>query len=109
MEDRLGFVVEDLLHGNAPVVVRSAKFAVDEGIVKTSGCGLGRRGCIENSRRTRPIDGAKTHRTGLASGKELAVIELEGFKALAGFTNGDDFCVSGGIVRGGDAVCTSGN
>src|SRR5689334_23125630 len=85
------------------------EFAVDEGVVEARGGGVGGSGGVENFGWARPIDGAEAHRTGFAGGEKLAVIELKRFEPLAGFTNGNDFGVGGGVVRGSDAVGAGGD
>ena len=109
LEDGVGFVAEKFAHGNAASLMGDLKFAVDEGVVKSCGGGIGGGGSVENARGPSPVDGAEAHGAGFAGGVEVAMIELEGFETLASFADSDDFGVRGGVIGGGDPVGPGGD
>src|SRR5207237_579038 len=54
-----------------------------------------------------PVDGRETHRTRLATGVQIAIIETEGLKPATRIANGDDFGVRSGIVGRGDLIAAA--
>ena len=109
LENGVGFVAEELVHGDAALVGWNGELAIDEGIVEAGGRGVSGRGGEGDLGRASPVNGTKAHWAGFAGGEQFTVIELKGFETFAGFADGDDFGMGGGVVGGRDAVDTCGN
>ena len=108
-EDRERFVAQKLNHRNAARLRLSLQFLVNERVIEARARGIGGYAGIKHARRPRPVNRAQTHRTRLASGVEVATVQLKLFKRAARFAYGDDFGVRGWIVCGGDAICALGD
>src|SRR4029077_19280672 len=86
-----------------------SNFLVDQRIVEA---GLGRVASASgkiNARQACPMDRAQAHGTGFARGVNLAVLQLEGSEFPTRLTDGDYFCMCGGIKRRGDLIRALGN
>src|SRR5262249_17811290 len=59
---------------------------------------------VIESAKSRPVDGAKTHRTRLATGVDLAIRETESAEFRAGAPDGGDFGVGSRVAGRGDLV-----
>lgn len=73
-------------------------FLVDKVVIKPRiSCILFGAG-IEDSSWSCPKNRTQTHGAGFAGGVDFTSLELEVIQIFAGFTDGDDFCVGGGVV-----------
>src|SRR5690242_12155009 len=99
--------MEKLFHGNFAAADGEGDFAVDEIIVEGDAGRICAGVSVKDSSKTRPVNGGEAHGAGFATGVEIAVVELKGFEAFAGFANGDDLGVGGWVVGGGDLIATA--
>ncbi len=85
---------------------RLLQFIVNESVIEPRRRGISGSACVKDARRAGPVDCALAHGARLASGIEVAAGKLKIMESAAGFANGDDFGVRGGIVARSDAVCS---
>ena len=102
-------VAQQLRHGQLAVGQGSVQLLVNELVVEADGGGIGLGIAVENPARPGPLNGPQAHGAGFATSVEVAAIELEGAQLLAGFADGIDFGVAGGVVGAGDLVEAAGD
>src|SRR5207249_1237606 len=81
--------------------------AINEIIIEGDARGILAGVAVKDAAQARPIHRAQTHRTRLATGVEIAIIELEGLEPPAGVANGDDLGVGSRVVAGSDLVAAA--
>src|SRR5882724_3165345 len=94
---------------HCPAVDRLVELAIDVVVVETDGGGVAARVGVVDAIQPRPVDGAQTHRAGLAAGVHLAALQAEGTQLAAGRADGHHLGMGGGIIAGGDLVVALGN
>ena len=77
---------------------------VHDGEDRAAGSGFGVGGGVDESTDTGVEDGSGAHGAGFEGGVEGAVFEAVVFEGVAGFAEGDDFGVGGGVAVAEDPV-----
>src|SRR5215470_17909235 len=88
----LGFEMDEW-HG--PVVDRLVELAVDVIVVEADSGRVDARVGVVYAIQSSPVDGAQTHRAGLATGVHLAALQVEGAELAAGRADGDHLGMGG--------------
>lgn len=77
---------------------------INEGVIEPGAGGIGSGGSVKDAGGARPIDCTQAHGAGFAGAIEITTGELKIVKNMAGFADGDDFGVGGGVICGGNAI-----
>lgn len=97
-------LAEQTLRGNTALGVRLAQLLIQERIVKANRRCVGSSVAEKDGATTRPVDCRETHRTGFATGVDVAAFELKAAQCGAGVADGGYFSMSGRVVGRGDAI-----
>jgi len=98
------FGMRKTAHLEGTLLRREGDFVIDEGVVEAGAGGFDAGVGVVDGGGAGPVHGAEAHGAGFATGVDFAAFELEGTELLAGFADGHDFGVGGGVVGRGDAV-----
>ena len=84
--------------------MRLRDLAVNQRIVESNPGGVGIGIGEVDFGKAGPVDGPQTHGAGFTGSVDLAALQIEHAKLLAGRTDGEHLRMRGGIIRGGNLV-----